>query len=167
MPLSIQAAGENELELIQQLAWDIWPAWYGSIIPASQIEYMLRLLYTPGALARKQKEGERFFLVRSGRKVCGFLGLEMQKKDTKLTKLYLTEESRGKGMGREMLAFSMEKARENKSACLILNVNRFNPSLGFYLRQGFAIREQADIPFGPFFLNDFILEKRLATEEKF
>jgi GNAT superfamily N-acetyltransferase len=159
MLFSIQAARESDLELIQQLAWEIWPVWYGSIISPCQIEYMLRLLYTPDALARKEKEGERFFLVRRGLRACGFLGLETQKKDTRLTKLYLTEVCRGKGIGREMIGFSLEKARENKSRHLILNVNRFNPSLGFYLRQGFGIREQADIPFGPFWLNDFILEK--------
>lgn len=163
MSLSFHTAGPNDLEKIQELAWTIWPVWYGNLIPVEQIEYMLRLLYTPEALAEKMAQGEQFFLVNRGKHVVGFMGLESTEKgESKLTKLYLAEEERGRGSGSAMMAFAEEKARERHSPFLILNVNRFNPSLGFYLRKGFSIREQVDIPFGPFWLNDFVMEKNLA-----
>lgn len=152
----------NDPEIIQELAYQIWPAYYDAIIGPDQTEYMLRLLYNPDDLKQQQESGEMLFQVNLVKKPVGFLGLKPQNKDQiKLTKLYLSEEMRGLGLGRTLLDFALNYSRENHFKWLILNVNRFNPTLNFYLRQGFTIQQQVDIPFGPFWLNDYIMEKKI------
>jgi hypothetical protein len=59
-----------------------------------------------------------------------------------------------------MLAEAESLAKKSGYSTLTLNVNRFNPSFHFYQQAGYLIKKQVDIPFGPFVLNDFILEKK-------
>lgn len=152
----------KNLELIQELAYEIWPSYYSSIIGQDQTEYMLRLLYNPENLKQQQENGEVFFQVAYAQKPVGFLGLKPESnEEIKLTKLYLTEDTRGLGLGKAMLRFAEDFGKEKNYKFLILNVNRFNPTLQFYEKQGFSIRQQIDIPFGPYWLNDFIMEKKL------
>jgi GNAT superfamily N-acetyltransferase len=73
--------------------------------------------------------------------------------------LYLKEECRGKGYGRQLIDFVVSEGKKIPTNFLFLNVNRFNESLAFYKKNGFEIVENLDIPFGPFWLNDFIMKK--------
>jgi diamine N-acetyltransferase len=75
--------------------------------------------------------------------------------------LYLLDEFRGTGLGRKMLDKAEELARQHLCRFLVLNVNRFNKSLEFYRKAGFKVREEVDLPFGPFWLNDFVMEKEV------
>ena len=79
----------------------------------------------------------------------------------KIDKLYLIEDCRGKGFGKKLITFIENEAKKLNVKSLFLNVNRFNESLLFYKKAGFEIIETKDIPFGPFWLNDFILSKSI------
>jgi ribosomal protein S18 acetylase RimI-like enzyme len=80
----------------------------------------------------------------------------------KLQKLYLLPSQQNKGFGR-MLLNEVEKQVAGLGAdYLQLNVNRKNPALSFYEKLGYEIIETVDIPFAEFWLNDFILSKKIA-----
>ncbi len=159
---TILPANASDYPAIQQMAWEIWPSWYASIISMDQIEYMLRHFYSPEGLEKQAKTGQQFFLARENHKPVGFLGLSaLSKEEWKLDKLYLLEITRGKGYGKMMMDFALDLARKNKAGHLILNVNRFNDSRDFYFSMGFRIRDVVDIPLACFWLNDFIVEKSL------
>jgi len=151
-----------EFEVIQTLAYEIWPSFYASIISFDQIEYMLRLRYSFDALLLQAQNGQEFFLAKQNGISVGFIGFTPdQKYSLKIDKLYLIEESRGKGFGKTMIRFVEERAKVLGAEVLFLNVHRFNASLQFYKKVGFEVIENVDIPFGPFWLNDFILQKKL------
>jgi diamine N-acetyltransferase len=158
----VPASSEADWETIQELAYTIWPSWYSRILSAEQIEYMLRELYNPEALKARHDAGERYFLLQRGTNPIGFFAVQaLDRHRMKLEKLYLLEEERGQHLGRYMLAEAESLARNAGHTILTLNVNRFNSSFHFYEKEGYQIQTQVDIPFGPFVLNDFILEKHL------
>lgn len=160
--IQILPATSTQLELIQELAYAIWPSYYQNIISLDQIEYMLRELYSEDALLKQMQGGQKFYLVWKGKQAIGFMGLTQKtESDLKLDKLYLLDECRGTGFGRKMMDKAEDLTRSSHCRYLILNVNRFNKSLGFYRKEGFTVREEVDIPFGPFWLNDFVMEKEI------
>jgi GNAT superfamily N-acetyltransferase len=153
-------AGKGEIPRIIKLAWDIWPEWYWPVIGPEQIAFMLESIYQSEALETQMENGQQFFVLSLQNRDAGFLAI----RNGKLEKLYLRPEFRGKGMGSAMLEFATQKMKEANINFMELNVNRFNPALSFYLRNGFSILREVDIPFGPFFLNDFILRKNLNLQ---
>jgi GNAT superfamily N-acetyltransferase len=153
-------AGKQDSARIMNLAWEIWPAWYEAIIGPEQVSYMLDRIYNPEALERQMEEGQRFFLVQSNKQDAGFLSIR-QGIISRIEKLYLLPALRGLGLGKTMLRFAEDLVQKEGSSQIQLNVNRFNPSIDFYFRNGFKHLQPVDIPFGPFLLNDFILEKTL------
>ena len=158
-------AEASDYELIQSLAYSIWPSWYASIISLDQIEFMLRVLYSPEALMAQESSGQHLYLAMENGNPIGFTGLTRHPEaKLKIDKLYLTESARGKGFGFRMIEFAENEAKKANSNRIFLNVNRFNDSFDFYKKVGFEVTEILDIPFGPFWLNDFILEKRIGQE---
>jgi GNAT superfamily N-acetyltransferase len=160
MEIKIVEAQLHDFETIQELAYEIWPIYYANIISLDQISYMLGILYNVDALKDQMEKGQRFFLVNEDEKSVGFIGVTFyQEIGLKIDKLYLKEECRGKGYGRQLIDFVANEGKKIPTNSLFLNVNRFNESLLFYKKNGFEIVENLDIPFGPFWLNDFIMKK--------
>ena len=92
---------------------------------------------------------------------AGFIGFEIhyQKNTTKLHRIYLLEEFKGKGLGKEALNFMKEKVAESSDSRIILNVNIDNPAKKMYESQGFRVfhKEAFDIGNG-FVMDDFLME---------
>jgi ribosomal protein S18 acetylase RimI-like enzyme len=163
----IKPALPHQLELIQELAYEIWPVHYSGIISMNQIEYMLRLLYSLPALEEQVAQGHSFYILWNKETAIGFLGIKDHGEgDLKIEKLYLKQEFRGSGLGKKMINFALEHAKNMGFTSVILNVNRLNPSFEFYKKAGFSIRHQVDIPFGPFWLNDYVMEMPVGEEIK-
>ena len=115
----------------------------------------------------QKTEGQLFFLAFEEEKPIGFLGITHHEgNETKINKLYLLAACRGKGYGKAMLDFAEQQASNIGCKNLILNVNRFNPALQFYTACGFVVRQTVDIPFGPFWLNDYIMEKTIGAKSQ-
>lgn len=164
MSITIQpATSESDLELIQELAYEIWPSYYSSIISLDQIEYMLRTIFSIETMQQQFSLGMLFFLVVENEKPIGFIGLSHRDENSLyIEKLYLLAETRGKGYGKQMIEFTRKLAKEKKNETIMLNVNRFNEALRFYKSLGFTVSEQVDIPFGPYVLNDFVMRMPLS-----
>jgi GNAT superfamily N-acetyltransferase len=153
-------AEKKDIHRIVLLAWNIWPEWYWPVIGPEQLAFMLDAIYNPGSIENQMEGGQEFFILSIENADAGFLAIN-QTGTARLEKLYLKSEYRKNGIGTLMLNFAAEQVMKQGHGQIQLNVNRFNPALSFYLRKGFEILRQEDIPFGPFFLNDFILFRDL------
>ena len=152
----------SDFARIQNLAHAIWPEYYSSIISMAQINFMLEALYTPPALEAQHQNGQQFFAAHVNGQMIGFMGITfMEASGLKIDKLYLLSDFRGLGFGKRLLNFAFDEARKQNVGSVFLNVNRQNQSLYFYQAYGFDIAETVDLPFGPFWLNDFIMEKQV------
>jgi len=160
--VKVKTANHQDVERIIRLAWKIWPEWYGQVIGPEQVSYMLGRLYQEDAIAANMGLGRVYFLLTQAGRDAGFFAAEPNdSKVCRLENLYLRQEFRGKGLGKIMLSEVIQFAASRQCAVLQCNVNRFNPAVDFYRHAGFEIVKEADIPFGPFFLNDFIMEKKI------
>ena len=156
---------EQQVDIVQELAYKIWPQTYAEVLSKDQIDYMLEMMYSIKSLQDQIKNGHRMFIFKTGEQPIGFLTLEHNKDGegkTKVQKIYLLPEFQGSGLGRMMMDFAAEKALEFGDKSLTLNVNRYNKALGFYEHYGYKITSQGDFDIGHgYLMEDYIMEKQL------
>ncbi len=147
--LSMRPGDLDDINTIGFLAQQIWPGTYGAILPPEQLQYMLTLFYSPGALRRQILEDKhQFLIVEQGDEPIGFASWSLADEPgvIKLHKLYVLPGQQGKGLGRGILAFIFQDIQGAQT--LRLNVNRFNKARQFYERMGFIVTKEEDVPIG-------------------
>ncbi len=162
--ITIRTAGEGDIEAIRRVSTCTWPVAYHGVITDEQIAYMLSLMYSPESLRNQMLHSGHLFIVAESED--GILGFASSGMNTdcvfRLHKLYVLPPYQRTGTGKALLNSVISAAVSQGAMDLELNVNRKNPSLKFYLSQGFTIYKEEDIDIGNgFFMNDFVLRKRL------
>lgn len=142
-----------------------WWVTYEPIIGKAQCDDMFEKLYSPGSLTRQIEElGHTFLLLILHGTVCGFASYSplSGQRIYKLHKIYIAPEVQGTGAGRLLLAEVEQLLTADGVGELRLNVNRHNPARFFYEKLGFSILFEEDIPIGDFWMNDFVMGKKLG-----
>lgn len=161
---TIREANINDAEIIHQLAHEIWPPTYSPILSQEQLTFMLADRYSIATLTEQIKENtQSFLLLLEDEKPVAFAAYSPDDDPEvyRLHKLYLLPATQGKGYGKALLEAVFDKVRAAGKNKLDLNVHRQNPAKTFYDKMGFKVLYEADIPFGPYFLNDYIMRKDL------
>ena len=71
-------------------------------------------------------------------------------------------QTQGKGIGKTLIDFIENVAKENHSTALSLNVNRFNKALHFYQKLGFEIVGEVNIELDHgYLMEDYVMEKKI------
>lgn len=161
---SIRQATGADIKTIHQLAEATWASTYSSILSQEQVDYMFKVIYLEDALAKQMQEGQTFLLLFEEDKPVGFASYS--KKDEgagiyKLNKIYLLPNEQGKGYGKVLLSAVEEEVKRHGAKVLDLNVNRYNKAKHFYERCGYHVHQQEDIPIGPYWMNDYVMRKKL------
>ncbi len=164
--LSIRLADIDDINTIGFLAQQIWPDAYKNILSPEQLHYMLKLFYSPASLKNQmEKQNHVFILVEDEEKALGFASYSLIHSPGiyKLHKIYVLTSQQDKGLGKTILDFIINEITPLGATVLQLNVNRINKAKDFYERLGFAVIKEEDIDIGNhFFMNDFVMEKRLV-----
>lgn len=163
-PANCTITETRDTALIHQLAHATWGPTYQPILAQEQIEYMLAQLYSKEALGQQIEEGQVFLLLRQKEIPAAFAAYSLYKASEqiyKLNKLYIHPTFQGMGFGRMLLQEVVQRTKALGGKALELNVHRQNPARHFYQKHGFQIHQVADIPFGPFTLNDYIMRRPL------
>ena len=163
MPVIARVKGTDAIHSVAILAHEIWNTHYVPVIGQAQVDYMLRKYQSPAAITRQIAEGYEYYLVVSHRDTVGYFALVHGPAgaSTQLSKLYVREAQRGRGLGRAIMAFVEVRAIEMGSRELWLTVNRHNAdSIAFYRRMTFMTSESLvqDIG-GGFVMGDFKMAK--------
>jgi GNAT superfamily N-acetyltransferase len=162
--MEIKKAGIQDISIIQQLTYTIWPIAYGEILSQAQLDYMLKLIYSDEALKNQiENLQHQFILVYENEMAVGFASFSQKEKNNntvfRLHKLYVMPSQQGKGTGKFLLHYIINEIKNKNASILELNVNRHNKALQFYLKQGFTIAKEEDIDIGNnYFMNDYVLE---------
>jgi GNAT superfamily N-acetyltransferase len=164
--LSIKLASIEDIPVIVKIAYDTWFVTYQDVISQAQIEYMFGEMYTPESIYKQMDFYKHAFLILYQADMpIGFASygkLEEPINTFKLHKLYLLPSEQNKGFGRMLLNEVEKKAADLAANHLQLNVNRKNSALSFYEKLGYEIIETVDIPFADFWLNDYVLAKKIG-----
>lgn len=160
--ISFKKASEKDIPLLQEIAEKSWNSAYAKILSKEQIDYMLSEMYSHSEISNHlQNPNYHYYLILNDDVNAGFIGFEnhYEKGTTKLHRIYLLEEFKGKGLGKKGLDFLKEKVKESSDQRIILNVNKDNPAKKVYESQGFQVyhEEVFDIGNG-FVMDDFLME---------
>lgn len=161
--LNIRNASVNDVALIRELALNVWPQTYATIISKEQIDYMLEMMYSEDSLKEQLIEGCIFIIVEEGKVPVGFASYEEIKPAIfKLHKIYILADQQGKGTGKYVIDHIISHIRLQGAKSLQLQVNRNNNAKLFYEKLGFKIIKKADFDIGKgYFMNDYVMEKEL------
>lgn len=159
--IKIVKANKDEAELIQQLAHAIWYPTYQEILSKRQIDFMLERMYSVEAIQASMGLKSAFYLLFDDVEAVGFIGIEPKEDLLRIEKIYLLPSTQGRGFGKQLIDFAAEEARKLGLSELELNVNRSNKAYHFYLKQGFRVVEEVDIPYYEFILDDYIMRKKI------
>ena len=155
----------ESLQIVRDIAAEVWPKTFAPILPPEQIPYMMNMMYAPEVMERELREGYKFAALLVDGKPSGYVSWSPYGPDTaKLHKVYLLTGCHGLGLGRLMLDYATDVCRAAGFKKLRLNVNKHNErAISVYLKNGFETVESVknDIG-GGFFMDDYVMEKRLA-----
>ncbi len=162
--LIIRIASQSDIITIHQLAEEIWWPTYQDILSEEQIRFMLDDMYSLPALQKQVGEGAIFIIAEDESQAIGFGSFSFIGKRCKIHKLYISPLQQGKGLGKRLLNFIKGEALTAGCNELELNVNRNNKALQFYLKEGFSILKEVDIPYFDFVLNDYVMRLKLKRK---
>ncbi len=161
----IRTAFLNDLQTIREVVAPAWRAVYGPILSSEQVEFMLVEFYNPAVLTELLSTGKQeFILLFDGTTATGFAAFEQRSSSEevfKLNKLYLLPETKGKGFGRLLMEEVIRRVALRGGKTLELNVNRYNDAQHFYAKMGFEIAYEEDIAVGEYFMNDFVMRRKV------
>ena len=161
--ITFRKATDEDILLIKELVVQVWPHTYANILSASQIEYMMDLMYSEAALHQQMKDNHQFLIVYNNGIPIGFASYsEVEPTVYKLHKIYLLPSQQGRGSGRIVIEEIIKDIMPNGATSLILNVNRNNLAKSFYEKMGFEVLRIEDVPIGNgYYMNDYIMELKL------
>jgi GNAT superfamily N-acetyltransferase len=162
--MKLTAATEKDIALIQDLARRSWKNAYAEILSNEQMEYMLSEMYSEAEIgSHLQNSDYHYFLIQdeNSNSYEGFIGYQHHYEEgtTKLHRIYLVPESKGKGFGKKALQFLNSKAFENGDRRIILNVNKHNVARNFYESQGYKVYGEGIFDIGGgYVMDDYLME---------
>jgi diamine N-acetyltransferase len=162
--LSIRDADINDIPLIRELCFKVWPQTYSHLLTKEQIDYMLELMYSKASLERQMTEENcRFIFVCDNNEPVGFASFsEIEPAIYKLHKIYILQNQQGKGTGKFVLDYIINTIKPKGATALRLQVHRKNQAKSFYEKLGFTVilEFKFDIGHG-YVMDDYMMEKKL------
>ena len=163
--MEIFKANIHHIPSIISIAKVTWNATYQKIISQAQIDYMLQLFYNEETLLEQINHPQHHFWVLTHQhKLIGYAQCIEDENDTrvlKLSKLYVSPDTQQKGAGKLLMFYIETSCHTLNKSILTLNVNRHNTAKIFYEKMGFKVVEKVDIPLGNFWLNDYVMQKKI------
>lgn len=160
--MKITKATIENIPLIKEIAEKSWRKHYPGILSNEQIEYMLEQMYSETELKNHfENPNYHYYLLSDDENFLGIMGFEnhYQKDTTKLHRIYILEEAKGKGVGKFAINFLKNQAKESGDQRIILAVNKQNSSYHFYTSQGFNIYEEGVFEIGNgYVMDDYLME---------
>ena len=158
----IRKATLEDIEMINRLAWIVFPHTYKEILSPEQMEYMMDWMYSPENLHKQMTEdGHIYYLAFEGDEPAGYLSIQPEGEHTyHLQKIYVIPSFQGKKLGKLLFEQAIKAIKElHPEPCQMrLNVNRQNKALTFYEKMGMKKVDEGDFHIGNgYYMNDYIM----------
>jgi G3E family GTPase/ribosomal protein S18 acetylase RimI-like enzyme len=161
-PYTIRKATIDDCQLIHNMAEQVFPKTYKSILSPEQNDYMMDWMYSLPNLYRQITEQHHTYLILSvNHEPAGYSSVQPEGEDVyHLQKLYILPKYQGIHLGGRLFTETLKYIKSiHKDPCRVeLNVNRSNQAVGFYLHMGMKKIREGNFPIGhDFFMNDYIM----------
>ena len=154
---------KQQITLLCKMASVIWKEAYRDLLSPAQIAYMLDLFFNPSVVDNQiSEEHYVYHFITADGITAGFFGVQPRLKENSLflSKIYLLQKFRGKGLFGQAMHKIIGIARENGLPVIRLQVNKNNTvAINAYIRSGFYIAgsDVFDIGSG-YVMDDYIME---------
>ena len=156
----------DSLQIIRDIASDIWPKTFAPILSPEQISYMMKMMYAPEVMEKELASGFHFEIIKIDNHPAGYFSWSsyILPHTAKLHKLYLLQKYHSRGIGSMMLKQAEKRAASAGFSRLRLNVNKYNErAKKSYIRNNFSTVEAVQIDIGNgFIMDDFVMEKTIS-----
>ena len=163
MMFDIRKATLEDIPLINELAWIVFPHTYNELLTPGQIEYMMDWMYSPANLQKQMTEdGHIYFIAYKDEEPAGYLSIQPEGEHTyHLQKIYVLPSFQGKKLGKQLFNQAIKAIKElHPEPCQMrLNVNRYNTkAVDFYFRMGMKKVFEGDFDIGHgYLMTDYIM----------
>ncbi|MES1218929.1 MAG: GNAT family N-acetyltransferase [Bacteroidota bacterium] len=157
---TIRNASLEDIPLIRQLTFGVWPQTYADLLSREQINYMLDMMYSESSLQKQMSNGSQFIFVYDNEEPVGFAAYFLKEPSIfKLDKLYILPSQQGKGTGRFVIDHIIGTIKKKEATALQLQVKRDNKAKSFYDKLGFVVINEINLDIGNgYFMEDYIME---------
>jgi len=158
-------ADAHDAPLISAMANEICFKYYNPIVDNSLVKYYVETFQSEEAVHRQiEKGGYIYSFILCNNEKVGYFSVHPENDRLLMSKLYLKEEYRGKGLGSKAIDDILEYGRTIGVNIVYLHVNKNNiPSINIYKAKGFEIVKYDDSEIGNGFrLDDYIMEYRFV-----
>ncbi len=159
--LFVPVLSEQQAEIVESLAREIWTKHYTPIIGREQVEYMLERFQSEQAVMQQISVGILYFLIKTDEEFIGYIAVHPRKDELFLSKIYVRADRRGRGYGKKAVQFVETLAQARRLNKIVLTVNKNNvDSIKAYEKMGFKNTGSLiqDIGNG-FVMDDYKMEK--------
>ena len=159
----IDVSTENQIDIIESLARDIWTEHYIPIIGEQQVGYMLARYQSKQTIKEQIASGVLYFLIEEVQSFIGYIAVQPRGDELFLSKIYLRSSHRARGYGKQAVQFVETLARERGLRKIVLTVNKNNTAaIRTYEKIGFRNVGSLvqDIGSG-FVMDDYAMEKTI------
>ncbi|MHC4098096.1 MAG: GNAT family N-acetyltransferase [Planctomycetota bacterium] len=99
----------SQIEIVENLAYEIWNEHFTPIIGKAQVDYMLEKFQSRKAISEQIENGFLYYLIRTNNDSIGYIGIHPKQDELFLSKIYIRSSERGRGYGRKAIQF-LEKS---------------------------------------------------------
>jgi ribosomal protein S18 acetylase RimI-like enzyme len=136
----IKIEQEHQIELVAQLAREIWTDHFGGMFPEGILEQIIDRVQSKTAISRQIAEGVVYCLIPGARVPAGYFAYRMSEPERELflSKLYIRSSERRKGIGRQVVRHLEAICRQEELSTMRLTVYHQNTgAMDAYRRMGF------------------------------
>lgn len=150
-----RATTDSDFLIIRDLAYEIWPETYESIISKVQIDLLLNKYFALKNLKQFILEGYEYYLIEHNLKNIGFISFVDRGDYVYIDKIYLLKDFRSQGIAKAFI----KKLLNSSKKPLKLNVNQKNSNaINAYFKLGFVIEKEEVIKLNDKLSNvDFVM----------
>jgi len=164
MDIRYEEVDSNNIKELANLANTIWHEYWTCILSDAQIDYMVDKFQSESAILEQIKnDNYTYFYIVFNDEKTGYIGMSKKEDCLFLSKLYIKQQFRHNGIGRNSFEFIKEYAKKNKYDKIQLTVNKHNENtIKAYLKWGFKITDSVVTDIGNgFVMDDYIMEYQL------
>lgn len=159
----IRKATLEDIELINKLAWIVFPHTYHKLLTPGQVGFMMDWMYSPTNLHKQMTvDGHIYYLAFQDDEPAGYLSIQPEDEHIyHLQKIYVLPSFQGMKLGKQLFQQAIDAIKElHPAPCQMrLNVNRFNTkAIEFYQRMGMKKIFEGDFDIGHgYLMQDYIM----------